>query len=56
MIGLETKNYNMILTEKVLKYQLYHQEKYEYLTGNEILPSNQQKIIGQAKLSFRKSV
>ena len=27
MIRLETKNYNMILTEKQLKYQLYHQVK-----------------------------
>ena len=25
-------------------------DKYEYLTGEEILPSNQQKIIEQAKL------
>ena len=33
-------------------------DKYEYLTGEEILPSNQQKIIQQAKFnlfSFRKS-
>ena len=34
--------------------------KYEYLTGNEILPSNQQQIIGQIigqiyLFSFRKS-
>ena len=33
-------------------------DKYEYLTGEEILPSNQQQIIQQAKFnlfSFRKS-
>ena len=35
-IRLEMKNYNMILIEKLQKYQLYHQakfDKYEYLTG-----------------------
>ena len=50
MIRLEMKNYNMILTEKQLKYQLYH--KYEYLTGEDILPSNQQQIIEQAKFTY----
>ena len=48
MIRLEKKNYNMISTEKPPKYQLYNQaiiDKYEYLTGKEILPSNQQQII-----------
>ena len=27
-------------------------EKYEYLTGNKILPSNQQQIIEQAKFTY----
>ena len=27
-------------------------DKYEYLTGEEILPSNQQQIIQQAKFSY----
>ena len=27
-------------------------DKYEYLTGEEILPSNQQQIIEQAKFSY----
>ena len=27
-------------------------DKYEYLTGEEILPSNQQQIIQQAKLDY----
>ena len=27
-------------------------DKYEYLTGEEILPSNQQQIIQQAKLTY----
>ena len=31
-------------------------DKYEYLTGEEILPSDQRRLIGQAKLfSFKKS-
>ena len=38
------------------KYQLYHQVKliikYEYLTGEKILPSNQQQIIEQAKFTY----
>ena len=52
---LEIKNFNMILTERLQKYQLYHQvkfEKYEYLTGEEILPSNQQQIIEEAKFTY----
>ena len=40
------KNYNMILIERLQKYHLYH------LTGEEILHSNQQQIIEQAKFSF----
>ena len=38
------KNYNMTLIEKLRKYQRYHHklDKNEYLTGEEILPSNQQ--------------
>ena len=54
MIRLEMKNYNMILIEKLLKYQLYHLTqtgKYEYLTGEEILPYNQKQIIKQAKFT-----
>ena len=43
MIRLEIKNYNMILIEKQPKYQLCNKaeiHKYEYLTGEGILPSN----------------
>ena len=50
MIRLETKNYGMILTEKQPKYQLHHQLK--YLTGEDILPSNQQQIIEQARFTY----
>ena len=55
MISLEMKNCNMILTEKQQKYQPDHLakiDKYEYLTGEEILPSNQSQIIGQAKFAY----
>ena len=41
-----------ILLEKLQKYWHYCPEKidkYEYLTGEEILPSNQRKTIKQAK-------
>ena len=51
-IRLEMKNYNTRLIERLQKYQLYHQAKYEYLTGEEILPSNQQQIIEQAKFTL----
>ena len=52
MIKLRMKNYNMILIESLQKYQLYRQVKYEYLTGEEILPSNQQQLIEQAKFTY----
>ena len=55
MIKLEMKNYNMILIGKQPKYQLYHQtkiHKYEYLTGEDILPSNKQQITEQAKFTY----
>ena len=45
----------MILIEKQPKYQPYHQVKlvkYEYLTGEDILPSNQQQLIEQAKFTY----
>ena len=47
----------MILTEKQQKYQHYHLGKllnicYRYLTGEEILPSNQRKIIEQSKFAY----
>ena len=44
----------MTLVERLRKYQLYHQVNliYEYLTGEEILPLNQQQIIQQAKFAY----
>ena len=43
MIRLEIENCNMILTKKQKKYQHYH--KHEYLTGKEMLPPDQRKMI-----------
>ena len=45
----------MILIEEQQKHQNYHLEKndkYEYLTGEEILPFNQRKIIEQTKFAY----
>ena len=45
MIRLETLNYNMILTLLLGKIH-----KYEYLTGEEILPSDQKQMIEKLNL------
>ena len=47
------KNYNAILIEKQPKivFSSGKIDKYKYLTGKEILPPNQQKIIEQAKFT-----
>ena len=52
MIRLEMKNYNITLTEKQIKYLHYRHLKYEYCTGIEILPSDQRRLIGQAKFTY----
>ena len=55
MIRLEMKNYNIILIERLQKYQLYHQGKLvsmNILRGQEIFSSNQQQIIEQAKFTY----
>ena len=52
MIRLEMKNYNMIITEKRQKHQHYHLEKFIYLTGEEILPSDHRRLIEQAKYTY----
>ena len=51
MIRLEI-NYNTILIEKQLKYHLNLQVNYEYLTGEDILPSNQEQMIEQTKFTY----
>ena len=55
MIKLETRNYNMMLTEKQQKYQRYCQVKLtnmNFLHGEEILPFDQSRIIEQAKFTY----
>ena len=55
MIRLEMRNYNRILTEKLQKISVLSSEvidKYKYLNGEEILPSNQWQMIKQAKLPY----
>ena len=39
-------------TAKILALSLGKIQKYEYLTGEDILPSNQQQIIEQAKFTY----
>ena len=48
------KKYNTILTEKQQKLALSSEkiDKYEYLTGEEKLPSDQSRIIEQARLTY----
>ena len=54
MIWLGMKSYNMILIEaaKISALPSGKIHKYEYLTDQEILPSDQQKIIEQAKFTY----
>ena len=55
MIRLEMKNCNMIVADRLQKYLHYHLEKndkYEYIIGEEILPSDQRGVIEQAKFSY----
>ena len=55
MIRLEMKNWNMILTEKQQKISVYTSgkiDKYQYLTGEQILPSCQRQILEQSKFAY----
>ena len=47
MVNLEVKNCNMVLPEssKNISIIICEIDKHEYLTGEEILPSNQRQII-----------
>ena len=58
-IRLEMKNYNMILIKRLQRGSFKEAalsageiDKYEYLTGEEILLSNQQQIIEEAKITY----
>ena len=50
MIRLEMKNYNMILLEKLPKYQPYYQIK--LINMSILLPSNQNQIIEQTNVTY----
>ena len=52
MIRLEMKNYINIEAAKLSALSSGKIDKYEYLTGEKILPSNQQQIIEQAKFTY----
>ena len=55
MIRLEMKNYDMKLIEKLQKFRkktLDTPYKYEYLTGEEIIPSDQKQLIEQIKFQY----
>ena len=53
MIRLEIKNYDMILIGTLLSALSSDKlHKYEYLTGEDILPSSQQEIIEQARFTY----
>ena len=49
MIRLMMKKFDRILTEKKPKYQLYYQVR---LMNMNLLPSDQSRIIEQAKLTY----
>ena len=54
-IRLEIKNYNMILKERLQKRSALSSgkiDKYEYVTGEEVLRLKQQQIIEQAKFTY----
>ena len=55
MIKLKMKSYNMISIEKQKKISALSSgklHKYEYITGEDILPSTQQQIIEQTKFTY----
>ena len=55
MIQLEMKSYGMILTGEVAKIPALSSgktDKYESLTGEEIPPSDQRRVIEQAKFKY----
>ena len=52
MIRLGMNSCTTILTEKYQKLPSGKFDKYEYLTGEEILPSDQRRVIEQAKFTY----
>ena len=58
MIRLEIKNKQYDISKEAAKISTLPSgkiDKYEYLTSEETLPSNQRQIIEQAKFTFEKS-
>ena len=55
MIRLEMNNCNMILTAKISALSSGKNDKYEFLTGEGILSSDQSRIIEQAKFTYSPS-
>ena len=55
MIRLEMKNLQHEINEEAVKISALSSgkiDKYEYLTGEEILPSDQRRVIEQAKFAY----
>ena len=52
MIRLDMKNYNTTLIDNEKKYQFYYQVKYEYFTGEEILPFSQNNLTDQIEFTY----
>ena len=52
MIRLEMKNYNTIKAAKLSALSSEKIDKYEYLTGEDILPSDQRRVIEQTKFTY----
>ena len=55
MIRLEMKNCNMIINREAAKISASSSgkiNKYEYLSGKEILPSDQRNLVEQAKFTY----
>ena len=55
MIKFKIKNYNMILKRsiKISTLSSGNIDKYEYLTGEEILKTHQSRIMEQAKFTYK---
>ena len=52
MTRLEMKNYNIILTAKISALSSGKIDKFDYITGKEIVPSDQRIVINQAKFTY----
>ena len=52
MKKLEMENFIMILTEKHKRKSSREIDKHEYLTGEEILPPDQRRMIEQVKFAY----